>query len=735
MSRIQELKRNLSLALQESSWDDALSVLAKLVDMEGSQPAYHNQIGDIYLKSGRQSEALISFMRGVYAYRELEMFPNGAALCKKVLRLEPEQREAIWVLGELKTRQGFLSDGAEKMLEGLRAFAEDPDCQKEDLLEKLGQTEMLQAGNREALEFVATSYARINEAEMARCTTLRIAELEEREGNGEKARALRKHAQELCAEAGDAAPIPDPPAEEEPAVSDTTPFDSESELDETIESLTVTSPSASPTEAPEAPEEAEAEVVTEPECEAAVEIEAPDHREPPVESIELALEEAKNESVELLEITTPEAGGDSMDQVEVVAPEVREDEVAPVLESECSDEEVAESVQDTEECIEESVEPVDDAEDEMETLDFNLPASSDPELQVMSGPDAPIAGEEQAEEPEANEDAAALAESMLELMGGEEGDFPEVEILGDGSEDQENPEDPEDLLTTRQVVDSLRCDLADGSGIELIHEDDETEHLAIGDPEGDVDQESAQADRSSDDPALDPDEEWPVLNSWPGTPEESKDSVESDAEIEAAELDVHSLDESLREAEGDWTGAPAADEASDTVPQGVDFDADSEEQPISFGLTTTAGEALQTDDIEEVLGEFKSRMKEQVGSMAPEERYQLGVSYMEMGLHAEALDEFEHTLEHKVLGAKTREWMARCLLELNKPREIVLLLQTNLDAEPYPQKSMVELYYVLGQAYEMLNAADLALDAFTKVYQLDPEFRGIQEKLALLTDA
>jgi len=136
-----------------------------------------------------------------------------------------------------------------------------------------------------------------------------------------------------------------------------------------------------------------------------------------------------------------------------------------------------------------------------------------------------------------------------------------------------------------------------------------------------------------------------------------------------------------------------------------------------------------------VLGEFKRRMKEQMGSMAAEERYQLGVSYMEMGLYEEALEEFEHTLEHKVLGQKTREWMARCLLELERPREIVLLLQTRLDAETYPRKSMVELYYVLGQAYEMLKAWDLALDAFTKVYQLDGEFRDVQARLAKLTGA
>ena len=55
MSRIQELKRILSLAMQDYRWQDALSVLEKLLKQEENQPAYHNQIGDVLLKMGKQA--------------------------------------------------------------------------------------------------------------------------------------------------------------------------------------------------------------------------------------------------------------------------------------------------------------------------------------------------------------------------------------------------------------------------------------------------------------------------------------------------------------------------------------------------------------------------------------------------------------------------------------------------------------------------------------------------------
>ncbi len=637
MSRIQELKRNLSLALQESSWDDALAVLEKLVSVEESQPAYHNQIGDILLKSGRQGEAITSFMRGIHAYRELGMYGNGAALCKKVLRLEPEQREAIWVLGELKTRQGFLADGAEKMLEALRLFGEDTGYARKSLLELLEQAETLQASSQPVLEFVAASYGRLGEQACARRATLRLADLEEGEGRREEAEKLRRLARDFEPAAASATP----PAETPPAAP------------------AAAAPPASTAKEPALP---------------AAQLE-PSTRPPMLR--------ARPEDIERLMITRPgEPGPQPTPAPEASAPSNAGDEG-------------------------------------FEAFTVSTPSAASPvplQPELRSEP-----AEESLPEPESaaalesdrelDAEAAALAASMLEQL---RGDLPDVEVLSAKG-------DIEELLTTQQIAEDLSSQLNVETAVELLVETPAPQEA------------SSQA-------ALPP----------AAPPPPRPDPVERAAPV----LELASVEESLRVADGNWEtgvqgreragGSPGAGAAQGEPPapepprerrRSIDLDTRAGEGHFSFGLSTTAGEALQTDDIDEVLGEFKRRMKEQMGSMAPEERYQLGVSYMEMGLYEEALEEFEHTLEHKVLGQKTREWMARCLLELERPREIVLLLQTRLDAETYPRKSMVELYYMLGQAYELLKAWDLALDAFTKVYQLDGEFRDVQARLAKLTNA
>ena len=648
LSRIQELKRNLSLALQESSWDDALAVLEKLVSVEESQPAYHNQIGDILLKSGRQGEAITSFMRGIHAYRELGMYGNGAALCKKVLRLEPEQREAIWVLGELKTRQGFLADGAEKMLEALRLFGEDTGYARKSLLELLEQAEALQASSRPVLEFVAATYGRLGEQERARRATLRQADLEEGEGRREEAEVLRRLAREF-----------EPAATTAPAPADTP-------------SAVPAPPAGTPIKP--APPAAQLEPSTRP-----------------------PMLRARPEDIERLMITRPgEPGPLPASALEATAPSRAEDESF--------------------EAFTVSTPPASPPAPRQPELRIELEAESRSELEPEPEPELePEPEPEPAEAPESelelDAEAAALAASMLEQL---EGDLPDVEVLSPKG-------DIEGLLTTHQIAEDLTSQLNVETAVEILAET----------------------------PA--PDEPSLAAARQPAAPPPLRaDPVEREALV----LELASVEESLRVADGNWEtgvqgreragespaaggapGEPPAPESPRERRRSIDLDTRAADGHFSFGLSTTAGEALQTDDIDEVLGEFKRRMKEQMGSMAPEERYQLGVSYMEMGLYEEALEEFEHTLEHKVLGQKTREWMARCLLELERPREIVLLLQARLDAETYPRKSMVELYYMLGQAYELLKAWDLALDAFTKVYQLDSEFRDVQARLAKLTGA
>ncbi|MCP4548974.1 MAG: hypothetical protein GY835_21170 [bacterium] len=591
MSRTQELKRILSLAMQDSNWHDALNVLNKLVKQEENQPAYHNQIGDILLKTGKQAEAIVSFLTGVEIYNELGMFPNGAALCKKILRFEPGHREATWWLGEMKTRQGFLADGAERMLEALHYYAEDPMITKDILVHRLGTAESLQPSNKSILEFVATTYAQAGEGVHAREVTLRVADIEEREGNTDKAETLRQLADGFCPSipesAEDQSPGISPPAAEIAAVPPVIEPESAQEVPSMETAETVAS----------APNPQESTLTDEPDAPKAIN----DRKQNEDDLLRTLVGSDSVGDGENLEIITTNMGApdDSVTQTghEKIFDLGQSDENIEIGDSAGEDTEVS------------------DTQSEIEVIDTALQEDVDEQV----------------------EPAIALQEAM-DALSAEDGDADMLDMTVQGFQIQ--------------------------SASDLLEVPDEAET------------ETASSEAPSEEDEVSPD-----LGK------------------------LGTLDQFMS----------------------------NKEEVLSVELTTTIGEAMQTDNIEEVLAEFRNKMAHQMGEMSAEEHYQLGVSYMEMELFSEAVEEFRFTLDHPMLSIKSREWMARCYLSLNMPWDLIELLGDYLNNESYPRKSLVELYYLIGQAYQSVDRPDKAVDSFTKVYSLDTEFRDVKARLEILT--
>ena len=597
MSRAQELKRQLSLALQQSDWQEALGVLQHLVDSQDCQPGYYNQLGDLHLKLGDRSSAIASFLRGVESYRNLGMLPNGAALCKKIVRLEPDQKEAIWILGELKTRQGFLADGGDRLLEALRLYAEDPQTERQLLVDRMGEAEQLQGSNREMLEFVAITYAQIGERELARDVTIRIAEFEERAGRHENAQTMRRLAEQY---------VP-----EEMGSRGT----------------------ASPTRGAQAIQ--------------------PNEAKQPAEA-------------------APNAAG-QCEQPESAIP-------AMTIESELSDP---------------------DEQDQ--------PSQFIPE-QLVAEPPARISGLE------AQEYGAIELESAIESVASPRS---RVEQPAD-SIDKVWSIDPDELPDPIQAVEEWEAAVSEN-----------TEVLVPA-------------------PAIEETVQPLAQRPFPGGGAERppSPSLESFAGAEPAEssLDYLSLTgggtlpdcgSASVQPPIEATVSPAEDQALEPTPEEAAYMREwplkqGGDDALSVGLSIHDSCPIQTDDALDVLSEFRSRLEEQADCMSAEERYQLGVSYMEMELHAEALTEFARVLADEQLGTKTREWMARCYIAIDRPREVLALLESHLADERPPQRNSVELYYMLGQAYESLGESRLAAGSFLAVQQLDPGFHDIAARLAKL---
>lgn len=103
-----DIKRKASELLEKGRYDDAIAQYQDLLaNSKKKNPAILNLIGDIQVKQGNLQVAFESYLEASRLYSEEELFHNGIAIGKKILRLDKEQIEVYGMLGNLYARQGL----------------------------------------------------------------------------------------------------------------------------------------------------------------------------------------------------------------------------------------------------------------------------------------------------------------------------------------------------------------------------------------------------------------------------------------------------------------------------------------------------------------------------------------------------------------------------------------------------------------------------------------------------
>jgi tetratricopeptide (TPR) repeat protein len=130
-------------------------------------------------------------------------------------------------------------------------------------------------------------------------------------------------------------------------------------------------------------------------------------------------------------------------------------------------------------------------------------------------------------------------------------------------------------------------------------------------------------------------------------------------------------------------------------------------------------------DVADVLAQFKQGVARQVDKGDAATHYDLGIAYMEMGLHGEAIEEFK-----LCLSDPTRKCTAHTMIGLsyvaNGDMELAVdHLQLALSEQPRPEEEL-GLWFELGNAYELLGSnSEEALSWYERVNARDPHFRDV----------
>ena len=114
MSRIEHLKEEARGFEQDEQWEKALDLYSQAIDQlstdDAPDIALFNRAGDLATKIGSAAQAVAFYERAVDFYMDAGLPNNAIAICKKVMRNLPDRHSIHLKMGQIRARQGFITD-------------------------------------------------------------------------------------------------------------------------------------------------------------------------------------------------------------------------------------------------------------------------------------------------------------------------------------------------------------------------------------------------------------------------------------------------------------------------------------------------------------------------------------------------------------------------------------------------------------------------------------------------
>ncbi len=155
-----EAKGDIKKAIQE---------LEKAVYMDPNDGNISNHLGDLYIKMNDKAGALIYFKKAIDAFKKDDYLRNSLAVCKKVLRYDPDNTEVYPVMGELLIKLDAKSDAIGYLFEYVEKQKEKADFEK--VLETLDYIRKLGVQDKRLIERMMEIYRSVGQGDRAELLT------------------------------------------------------------------------------------------------------------------------------------------------------------------------------------------------------------------------------------------------------------------------------------------------------------------------------------------------------------------------------------------------------------------------------------------------------------------------------------------------------------------------------------------------------------------------------------
>ena len=141
-----------------------------------------------------------------------------------------------------------------------------------------------------------------------------------------------------------------------------------------------------------------------------------------------------------------------------------------------------------------------------------------------------------------------------------------------------------------------------------------------------------------------------------------------------------------------------------------------------------------TLDLGSLIAEFQRGIESQISGDA-QSHYDLGMTYREMGLCAQAVECFRTAAHDPAFGSRSAEMIGRCLLDEGRFDEAAEEFARALEGLEESSETGVCLRFQLGLAHEVAGHAPEALAEFERVYAVQPNYPDVAQKIGALRRA
>ncbi len=165
---------------------------------------------------------------------------------------------------------------------------------------------------------------------------------------------------------------------------------------------------------------------------------------------------------------------------------------------------------------------------------------------------------------------------------------------------------------------------------------------------------------------------------------------------------------------------------------GASFDLAAELSEAMSDSPSATGSATDEDGFASLFRDFKRGVSQTLGEGDVETHFDLGIAYREMGLYEDAIGEFRYALGFPSRRLDALQMMGLCALDLGRGHDAVGHLEQALASPDVPDEREAPLRYELGRAYQSLPDRARALETFRRVFELDPNFQDVADRVAEL---